>query len=76
MKKRRLGRNGPDVAEIGLGCMGMSAFYGGRDEAESVATLERAVELGVTFFDTADVYGFGENERLIGGVLGPMRERS
>jgi aryl-alcohol dehydrogenase-like predicted oxidoreductase len=55
--------------------MGMSAFYGGRDEAESVATLERAVDLGVTFFDTADVYGFGENERLVGRVLKPKRDR-
>ena len=75
MKTRKLGRNGPEVAEIGLGCMGMSAFYGGRDEAESVATLEHAVESGVTFFDTADVYGFGENERLVGRVLKPMRDR-
>ena len=74
MKTRKLGRNGPDVAEIGLGCMGMSAFYGGRDEAESAATLQRAVELGVTFFDTADVYGFGENERLVVRVLKPQRD--
>ncbi|WP_284947384.1 aldo/keto reductase [Acidisoma cladoniae] len=75
MKTRKLGRKGPEVAEIGLGCMGMSAFYGGRDEAESVATLERAVEHGITFFDTADVYGFGENERLVGRVLKPMRDK-
>jgi aryl-alcohol dehydrogenase-like predicted oxidoreductase len=75
MKTRKLGHNGPDVGEIGLGCMGMSAFYGGRDEAESVATLERAVERGVTFFDTADVYGFGENEHLIGRVLKPVRDK-
>jgi aryl-alcohol dehydrogenase-like predicted oxidoreductase len=75
MKTRKLGRNGPDVARIGLGCMGMSAFYGGRDEAESVATLERAVESGVTFFDTADIYGFGANERLVGRVLKPKRDQ-
>lgn len=74
MKQRKLGAHGPLVSEIGLGCMGMSAFYGGRDEAESIATLEHAVELGVTFFDSADVYGMGENEKLVGRVLGPVRD--
>jgi len=74
MKTRRLGTHGPEVAEIDLGCMGMSAFYGGRNEAEAIATLERAIELGVTFFDTADVYGFGENERLVGRALKAKRD--
>ncbi len=75
MKLRKLGAGGPAIGEIGLGCMGLSAFYGGRDEAESVATLERAVERGVTFFDSADVYGFGENEKVGGRVLKPHRDR-
>ena len=74
MKQRKLGADGPLVSEIGLGCMGMSAYYGGRDEAESIATLRRAVELGVTFFDSADMYGLGENEKLVGRVLGPVRD--
>ncbi len=75
MKMRRLGRDGPEVSALGLGCMGMSAFYGGRDEAESVRTLHRAVELGVTLFDTADMYGHGANEVLVGQALKPLRDR-
>jgi aryl-alcohol dehydrogenase-like predicted oxidoreductase len=75
MKMRRLGAGGPEVSEIGLGCMGMSAYYSGRDEGESVATLHRAVELGITFFDSADMYGMGENEELVGRALKPYRDR-
>ena len=65
METRRLGRHGPEVSAIGLGCMGMSSSYGTPDEAESRATLERAHELGVTLFDTADIYGPYTNEQLL-----------
>jgi len=75
MKQRALGRQGLEVSEQGLGCMGMSDFYGGRDEAESVATLERAFELGVTFFDTSDMYGPYTNEELVGRFLRGKRDR-
>jgi aryl-alcohol dehydrogenase-like predicted oxidoreductase len=75
MKKRKLGRQGLVVSELGLGCMGMSQFYGPRDDAESAATLERAIELGVDFFDTADIYGTGHNEELVGKVLRKHRDR-
>jgi aryl-alcohol dehydrogenase-like predicted oxidoreductase len=75
MKKRKLGAQGLEVSELGLGCMGMSQFYGPRDDNESVATLERAVELGVNFFDTADVYGVGHNEELVGKALKKYRDR-
>lgn len=75
VRQRKLGRGGPMVSAIGLGCMGMSDVYGGRDEAESIATLERALDLGITFFDTADVYGPHTNEELVGRVLRDHREK-
>jgi aryl-alcohol dehydrogenase-like predicted oxidoreductase len=74
MKKRALGKQGLVVAEIGLGCMGMSEFYGSRDEAESIATIHRALELGVDFFDTADMYGPFTNEKLLGRALAGRRD--
>ena len=74
MQKRPLGRQGLEVSALGLGCMGMSDFYAGRDEREAEATLRRALELGVTFFDTADMYGPHTNERLLGRVLRGHRD--
>ena len=69
MKMRRLGSNGPTASAIGLGCMGMSEFYGSRDEKESLATIDRALELGIDFLDTSDVYGPHTNEELVGRAL-------
>ena len=74
MQKRSLGRSGLSVSAMGLGCMGMSAFYGGRDEAESLATLQRAFDLGVNFLDTADMYGAGANEELVGRAVRERRD--
>ncbi|HEY0573185.1 MAG TPA: aldo/keto reductase [Pseudonocardia sp.] len=71
---RRLGSSGPTVSALGLGCMGMSYAYGPVNDAESTALLRRAVELGVTLFDTADLYGFGHNEQLVGRALAPVRD--
>ncbi|HEX6425094.1 MAG TPA: aldo/keto reductase [Acidimicrobiales bacterium] len=71
---RALGRTGPTVSAQGLGCMGMSFAYGTPDNDEALATIERALDLGVTFFDTADIYGFGHNEQLVGKALAPHRD--
>jgi len=73
MKKRRLGRNGPELSALGLGCMGMSEFYGPRDDAESVATLQAALDAGVNFLDTADIYGPRTNEELVGKAIAQRR---
>ena len=75
MQTRTLGRNGPKVSALGLGCMGMSEFYGAHDDAESLATLSRALELGVTFWDTADAYGPYTNEVLLGRALAGRRSQ-
>ncbi|MGC1485557.1 MAG: aldo/keto reductase [Candidatus Acidiferrum sp.] len=74
MHRRQLGKNGPLVSALGLGCMGMSEFYGPRDDAESTATIHRSLELGVTFLDTADVYGCGDNEILVGKAIRGVRD--
>jgi aryl-alcohol dehydrogenase-like predicted oxidoreductase len=75
MQQRRLGAEGLTVSAIGLGCMGMSEFYAGRDDAESVATVHRALDLGATFLDTADVYGPFTNERLVGRAIRGRRDQ-
>src|SRR5438045_5539357 len=74
MERRRLGTEGLEVSAMGLGCMGMSEFYGSTDEDEAARTIERALELGVTFLDTADMYGPHTNERLVGRALAGRRD--
>src|SRR5581483_8484425 len=75
MKRRSLGSQGLVVSEIGLGCMGMSEFYGATDETESLSTIGRALELGIDFLDTADVYGPHTNEELVGRAIEGRRDR-
>src|SRR5271163_956365 len=74
MKKVKLGSQGAVVSRMGLGCMGMSEFYGERNDAESAATILRALDLGVTFLDTADTYGIGDNEELVGKTIKKRRD--
>jgi aryl-alcohol dehydrogenase-like predicted oxidoreductase len=74
MPRRRLGRSDLSVSALGLGCMGMSEFYGTTDDAESIATIHRALDRGINFFDTADVYGTGRNEELVGRALRGRRQ--
>jgi aryl-alcohol dehydrogenase-like predicted oxidoreductase len=76
MDKVKLGAQGAVVSRMGLGCMGMSEFYGERDDQESAATLLRALDLGITFLDTADAYGIGDNEELIGRTIRPRRNEA
>jgi aryl-alcohol dehydrogenase-like predicted oxidoreductase len=75
MEQRTVGKNGPKVGALGLGCMGMSEFYGAGDEAESIRTIHRALELGVTMLDTADMYGPFTNEQLVGKAIKGRREQ-
>ena len=74
MQTRMLGRSGPTVSALGLGCMGMSEFYGATNDDESIATIHRALDLGVNFLDTADAYGPHTNERLVGRAIAGRRD--
>lgn len=75
METKQLGKNGPTVSAIGLGCMGMSAFYGQRNDEESIATIHHALDKGITLVDTADMYGAGHNEELVGKAIRDRREK-
>ena len=74
METRKLGTQGLEVSALGLGCMGMSEFYGTTDEAEAIATIHRALDLGITFLDTADMYGPFANEELVGKAIADRRD--
>src|SRR5579862_3883393 len=75
MQTRKLGPDGPTVSALGLGCMGMSDFYGAHSDAESIRTIHRALDLGVNFLDTADMYGVGRNEELVGRAIRDRRHQ-
>src|SRR5690606_7303870 len=76
MQGRKLGTDGPEVSAIGLGCMGMSDFYGPAEDTRSIEVIHRALDLGIDLFDTADKYGVGHNEALVGRALRDRRDRA